>query len=250
MTHAKSIGAVTLALALALTGCLREEKIREEMKEATRAPEYLDTVPRSIADFVPHRPETTWTYYAGINARPSAQFRSDQTVDSRSATRGVFRYVTEFAGSDIRAFEEYIIRDNAMYIVRSGDDRGGDSSVRPMKPLLRFPAKQDSSWTWEGYGRTMAGDVEHTSYFRVDTGVSIETRAGHFKVIRVEETQVPHDPVWRGYRISVVSLYASGYGLVKQISQVVTPDGRRTRVEIELADSSLLKGKAKPKAAS
>lgn len=240
---------LSLGTILLLSGCIDSQEIQKKTIQAKAGPEFLDTVPRSIADFSPHEPGTTWTMYWGVDAEPSPTQTSVQSV-RRGGKAGTFSFVTTRPDSAIEAYENFYITDNSLMITGSSDSRSTSSSkISPPKRILVFPVAQDTKWEWEGIGRTMLDDddVKHHSYFHVDTDVPLETRAGRFNTIRVEETQIPLDPRFKAYKSIVVCFYASGYGVVKQVARVVAPDGSSHRVTAELADSSLLKGRAKPK---
>lgn len=240
---------VTVTAALALSGCINQEQLVKESQEKKAGPEYLDTTPQEIADYVPHKEGTTWTYYNGFNTEPTAQLPTYQSVKSGSSVKERFQYLTDFQAQAVtqQAYESYVVENNTLFVTDAGDSGHARSTIEPPKPLLKFPAQQDSTWTWEGYGRTMAGDMKHRSFFRVDTDVDIKTRAGRFKTIRVEETQTALDPKYAGNTSMIVTFWASGYGLVKQVSRLQKPNGQVDKVTTELAESSLLKGKAKEK---
>ncbi len=235
---------VVAGLVCTLSGCINTEAVREEVREARKGPKFLDTEPTSIEDYSPHVSGMVWSYYVGVNAKPSAELTDLQRVKAGKDPDS-FGYETTYPGTSTVTIEHFLIENNTLYIIDAGDSGEGFHAIKPMKPLLQFPAKQGSTWQWTGNGQTLAGEMRHTSAFHVDTDIQLKTRAGQFNVIRVEETQVPLDAEHQGVRCNLVTFYASGYGMVKQVSKLIQPDGTFERVEMELADATLLKDQKK-----
>jgi hypothetical protein len=152
-------------------------------------------------DYYPMRPGIVWTYDTKIG---DVQIKQTATVTERKKTSTGEQAAIEWRMNDqLIQKEVYLITPSALMRIEGGGGSGGQLS--PPMPVIKYPLKSGSKWSWAGNIQAQGQTIKSKADFVVSGPLTIKTPAGSFKnVMRIHYTvtMTPDNPQKLSQRVT------------------------------------------------
>lgn len=177
----------------------------------------LGAEPANSVSYWPLKQGSTWTLTTTVQNKT---FDQVITVTDVKADKGgsVATLGYTMAGNNIQV-ETY--RTTPTEVTRLSSGQGGSGTIAPGLPIIKYPMKAGTTWTWKGNITANGMLSKGTSTLTVSGPTSIKTPAGTFSAMRVHSALVI---MAQGQTLNAPNDYwfAPNVGLVKQYAKIGT----------------------------
>lgn len=171
----------------------------------------ISTSQSKTVNYWPFKEGSTWVLATTVQNKSS-----DQTITVSSVKPGMGGSIATLVykvGPTVAQQETYLTTSAGMSRLSSGQP--GSGTISPPIPIIKYPLKAGTSWTWKGDIITAMGKAQGTSTLTVSGPTSVVTPAGTFSAMQVHSDLII---MAQGQKVALPNDYwfAPNVGLVKQ----------------------------------